>query len=211
MGSLIMHICISNVVKERLGLPNSFLAGSVIPDLIKLSGVDSNITHYSKLYTTDKGVKSLPDLDRFVIENTYKLEDKSTLGYYAHLVEDKVWFDDYIGKYIIWHDDNLELITNLKTQKTCTYTSFSKGIHSDYNQVNNYIIQKYSLNMEMLLGNIVKELNNQDLAKFLYSYSLANTATEKNDQKRHFISDQDADDYIKKSIEITEKEIKKLI
>lgn len=35
MASMIIHICISNMVKEELNLSDKFLAGSIMPDLKK--------------------------------------------------------------------------------------------------------------------------------------------------------------------------------
>lgn len=32
MASVLIHICISNIVKEELGLSDKFLAGSIMPD-----------------------------------------------------------------------------------------------------------------------------------------------------------------------------------
>ena len=46
MASMIIHICISNMVKEELNLSDKFLAGSIMPDLKKMAGFDRGISHY---------------------------------------------------------------------------------------------------------------------------------------------------------------------
>ena len=90
---MIIHICISNMVKEELNLSDKFLAGSIMPDLKKMAGFDRGITHYLKYVVEDGNVMHLPDLDKFIQENTFKLLDFKTLGTYAHLIEDKIWFE----------------------------------------------------------------------------------------------------------------------
>lgn len=51
MGSLLIHVCVSNIVKEKLNLSNKFLVGTVMPDLIKLETGNRLGSHYlKKLY-----------------------------------------------------------------------------------------------------------------------------------------------------------------
>ena len=144
MASMIIHICISNMVKEELNLSDKFLAGSIMPDLKKMAGFDRGITHYLKYVVEDGNVMHLPDLDKFIQENTFKLLDFKTLGTYAHLIEDKIWFEKFVGKYIKWHDEDLGLVTNLKTGKVYDFDTFSKQIYSDYLNVNKKVISKSS-------------------------------------------------------------------
>ena len=129
MASVLTHICISNIVKEELGLSDKFMAGSIMPDLKKMAGFDRAITHYLKYVVHDGNVMHLPDLDKFIEENTFKLLEFKTLGHYAHLIEDKIWFEKFIGKYIKWHDENLGLVTNLKTGEVYDFDTFSKQIY----------------------------------------------------------------------------------
>ena len=61
MASMIIHICISNMVKEELNLSDKFLAGSIMPDLKKMAGFDRGITHYLKYVVENGNVMHLPD------------------------------------------------------------------------------------------------------------------------------------------------------
>ena len=79
----------------------------------KMAGFDRGITHYLKYVVEDGNVMHLPDLDKFIQENTFKLLDFKTLGTYAHLIEDKIWFEKFVGKYIKWQVDMGERLLNV--------------------------------------------------------------------------------------------------
>lgn len=207
MASIIAHICISNMVKEELRLSDKFLVGSVIPDLKKIEGIDENITHYLKYQISDDGnVMHLPNLEKFIEANTFKLLDFKTLGYYSHLIEDKIWFEQFIGKYIKWHDENLGLVTNIKTGKVYDYEIFKNEIHSDYLNTNNIILSKYNLNLENMIKEIKDNLKDDVLSSALDKDIYINTQ-KPNTSKRYFLTDDDLKEYISTA----EKEVIKRI
>lgn len=209
MASVLTHICISNIVKEELGLSDKFLAGSIMPDLKKMAGFDRAITHYLKYVVRDGNVMHLPDLDKFIEENTFKLLEFKTLGCYAHLIEDKIWFEKFVGKYIKWHDENLGLVTNLKTGEVYDFDTFSKQIYSDYYSVNKKIISKYNLDMEKVSREIKENLNDEVLIacfdKYLSDINKTNIS-----EKRYFLTDEDLDEYISMSTNEVIKRINEL-
>src|SRR5574344_332610 len=196
MASIIAHICISNIVKDELRLSDKFLTGSVIPDLKRNTGIDENITHYLKYKVSDDGsVFHLPDLEKFIEENTFKLLDFKTLGYYAHLIEDNIWFEKFIGKYIKWHDDNLGLVTNLKTGKVYEYDTFKKQIHDDYSVINNKLISKYKLDIKEIFKKISENLSDEKMINEI-KQALQRDSKACTSKKVNFISDEDIDEYI---------------
>lgn len=209
MASVLIHICISNIVKEELGLSDKFLAGSIMPDLKKMAGFDRAITHYLKYVVNDGNVMNLPDLEKFIEENTFKLLDFKTLGNYAHLIEDKIWFEKFVGKYIKWHDEDLGLVTNLKTGKVYEFDNFSKEIYSDYNSVSQKVISKYNLDMNKLSKQIRENLNDEVLISCFDKY--LNDSNEKYvSNKRYFLTDEDLDNYISMSTKEVIKRINEL-
>lgn len=211
MSSIIMHICVSNLVKEELKLPDGFLAGSVLPDLKKMIGIDRNITHYLKYSVDEDGnVMHLPDLDKFIQDNTFRLSDPVVLGSYAHLIEDKVWFENFVGKYIKLHDEDLGLITMVKTNEICKFEVFSKEMYSDYNNVNNIVISKYNLNLDEISKKIKSNLKDPTLVTCLVKALTLNNDF-KLSNKRYFITDEDLNDYITLSKEEVIKNLKELI
>lgn len=100
MSSLKMHIAISKKVKEELQLGDLFLVGSILPDVLKLILHERKLSHFE----IDQNI----DLNKFLL-----LQDnfnEIVLGYYAHLIEDKIWFELYMNRYRkleIYSDDRL--------------------------------------------------------------------------------------------------------
>lgn len=209
MASMIMHICISKLVKDELNLSDKFLAGSVTPDLKKVAGFDRAITHYLKYTVKDGNVMHLPDLDKFIEENTFKLLDFKTLGTYAHLIEDKIWFEKFIGKYIKWHDEDLGLVTNLKTGEVYEFDKFSKEIYSDYLNLNNKVIKKYNLDIDELSKSIKDGLNDNVL-EVCFDKCLNALENKPESTKINFLTDADLNDYISLSTKEVTKRINEL-
>lgn len=208
MASIITHICISNIVKEELGMSDKFLVGSVLPDLKKLAGMDRDLTHYLRYSVEENGnVMHLPDLDKYLSENTFKLLDFKTLGYYAHLIEDKIWFEKFISKYIKWHDEDLGLVTDLKTGKTYEYSLFKSQIHSDYANIKDVVIKKYNMNMEKIMSQIDENLQDKDLMEYLKKELNDN---EKISDKRYFLTNEDLEEYVTMSTKEVIKRINEL-
>ncbi len=210
MASIMTHICISNIVKEELSLSDKFLAGSILPDLKKIAGFDKAITHYLRYVVEEDGnVMHLPDLDKFIQENTFKLLDFKTLGCYAHLIEDKIWFEKYIAKYIKWHNEDLNLVTNLKTGKVYNFDVFRDEISSDYYSINNVLISKYNLDINKVSKQIIESLDDPLLISCFEEYldSIKRT-TPKN--KRYFFTDEDLKSYISISTKEVIKKINEL-
>lgn len=106
MSSLIMHICISNVIKNKYNLSNYFLLGILLPDIYKLfPDTHRRVTHFIKEVIINDEIKGIIEIERFINEYYKKVKDGSKeeyeifLGYLAHLQEDIIWFDEYIDRY----------------------------------------------------------------------------------------------------------------
>lgn len=100
MGSYLMHLYVSNKVKEKLGLSTKFLYGSVKPDIIKTINNDRQGSHYIKVVNISGEIRELPDISK-AIKSVMKLEcdNEIKLGYIAHLVQDYIWFNNYIPRF----------------------------------------------------------------------------------------------------------------
>lgn len=211
MSSIIMHICVSNIIKDELKLSNDFLAGSVLPDLKKLMGIDRNITHYLKYSVDEDGnVMHLPDLEKFIEDNTFRLSDPLVLGSYANLIEDKVWFEKFVGKYIKLHNEDLGLITLNKTGEVCKFEVFSKEMYSDYNNVNDVVISKYNMDLNIISKEIKDGLHDEALVSCLEKSLTINNNFKLSDE-RYFLTDDDLNDYINISKKEVIKKLKEII
>jgi hypothetical protein len=152
-----MHICISNILKKKYDYSYDFLYGSIMPDILKKAGGDKNKVHYRT-----NNDYSLYEIDRFVKDIVLKEENEYNLGYLAHLIQDKL-LAKYVNEkikeskidnqdYIIYKFDNGSLH---KKQE------FLDLIHNEYAFIDNYLINKYELNIDYLTKRILR-VNKQE-------------------------------------------------
>ena len=205
MSSIIMHIYISKKIQEELNLSNKFLAGSVLPDMIKIKTMDRRGTHYIK--EIEDSTKRLPDLERFLDENKDKINDEVVLGYYAHLIEDKLWFDKYIDSFAKCIDEDSILYTSDNTIHSPE--EFRKDMYSDYVSVDKYLIKQSNMDIDTIRLNIKKELGNYDVDDVVEENIIFPIVLD--DARIIFISQSCLEDYIDESVEVVKNEIKRII
>ena len=87
MSSLKMHMAISKKIKDELNYSDIFLLGVILPDIIKLILEDRKVSHFEN--------NGIIDLNRFISKQN-NLDNELVLGYYAHLIEDKIWDELYL-------------------------------------------------------------------------------------------------------------------
>lgn len=144
MSSLKMHIAISEKVKRELNYSNLFILGAVLPDVFKLI-----VNERTERTSTHFEINKFIDLDKYLSAQD-DLTNELTLGYYAHLIEDKIWLESYINKKYI---------------KLKEYSD--EKLYNDYAFVDNFMYKKLNLNTQnirkILLENIdtidVKSIN----------------------------------------------------
>lgn len=152
MSSLIMHVCISNIIKQKYDYGYEFLYGSIMPDILKEAGEDKNKVHYRTNHNY-----SLYEIDKFVKENLLKEKSEYNLGYLAHLIQDK-----FLTKYV---NEKIKE-TNIDGQEYITYLfdnnslhkkqEFLDLIHNEYAILDDYLIKKYDLNLDYLTKRILR-------------------------------------------------------
>lgn len=205
MSSIIMHIYISKRVQEELNLSNKFLAGSVLPDMIKIKTMDRKGTHYIK--EVENSTKRLPDLEKFLDENKGRFNDEIVLGYYAHLIEDKIWFDKYIDSFAKCIDEENILYTSDNTIHSPE--QFRKDIYADYVSVDNYLITQSKMDIDSVRSNIKKELVGYDVDNVVEENIQFPTLPD--DARIIFISPSCLEDYINESVNVVKDELKRII
>lgn len=95
MSSIISHIYISNILKEKYNLNNEFLYGAMLPDVltVAVNFKTKNTTHYLQHGTLNGNEGDYPDIEKFINENKLSLPKNLMLqGYLAHLIEDMIWY-----------------------------------------------------------------------------------------------------------------------
>lgn len=137
MSSYMMHLCISNKVKEKLNLTNEFLYGSILPDVVKQAGEPRNINHYIERVEINGKERDLPNIQKAIKEVVVGKNKEQELGFIAHLIEDYIWFREYIPAYAEKTQEGK--LVYIKDNSIHTSDEFKEDIYSDYTNSNYYV------------------------------------------------------------------------
>lgn len=202
MSSYIMHICVSDIVKRKLKLTDKFVYGSILPDNIKGITGDRDGTHYIEHVIVDGDRRSLPNIQRAI--NELDIQDKEIrLGYIAHLVEDLIWFNDFIPTYAIDLGENK--IQYLKDNSIHSTDEYRDSMYADYSRSSDYVVNKSGVDIARLLNSIENIADNEQHKKII----LENTQyrTNSNLAENKFMTKESIDKYI----EVCTKEVEKVV
>lgn len=192
MGSLKMHIAISKKIKDELCYSNLFLVGSILPDIIKLILGESKSSHFE--------FKNTIDLDKYIFTQD-NLKDELILGYYAHLIEDKIWLESYMNK------------------KYANLQEFSKyKLYNDYAFVDNIMYKELDIDTQNISNIIFENIDKIDihsvhLMDCKNEYMINNESVKEKIQEAWIDYDTDGNNYfytIKDAIEYYQLSLKKV-
>ena len=131
MPSVSAHMAVAGEVARRLGLnSDDFIRGNLLPDIIDVAN-----SHHK----VESGAYMVPDIDYF-IENMEIIGDLK-LGYLTHLLLDKHYLEDYLGK--IYPGRNIFL---------------DGKIYMDYDYLSYPLAERFGLDVERL-GEILAKYN----------------------------------------------------
>lgn len=169
MGSIVMHLCVSNEANKILKFDsNRFLIGSIAPDIHKIARGSRRESHYIMDVDIYGRKYELPDLNAFIKENKDKMiEDDFYKGYYAHLIADNIWYRDITERFIENLSEDKTKIKLVGFKDYIPYERYRKDIHEDYNCINNYLIEKYNIDVNYLYNVVVLGVKQADLQKLL--------------------------------------------
>ena len=201
-----MHMCISDIVKKKLNLTDKFVYGSVLPDIIKNITKDRNGTHYIKKVVISGEERSLPDVNEAIYD--LDIEDREIkLGYIAHLIEDFIWFNDYIPTYAKKLNDGKLLY--LKDNSVHESEDFSKDMYSDYTNNSAYVIDKCDVDIEKLKNSLKDIIKDDEHIKCIEDNTYY-TSVEDID-KNIFMTKESIDKYIDEASDKVYKIIKEML
>lgn len=150
MSSIISHVYISNILKEKYNLGDEFLYGAILPDILhkSIKAQTREMTHYLRHGILYGSEGDYPDIERFILENTEILPKSQMMqGYLAHLIEDMLWFSIYIPKISV--KDNKNIIYT-KDNSIHSEDQFRTDIYSDYTIMDRYLLKKSDINISQL-------------------------------------------------------------
>lgn len=214
MGSIIMHLYISEQIKKKYNFSDEFLVGSILPDVKKLNGENRDKTHYLVERKKDRTVFRLPEEDEYIHESKCENNKMIKYGYIAHLIQDKVWFRDYMpvfGEEIGLDSNGDELYVYSKDEKKIIRTKqeFLSDVYGDYSVWNTRLKEKFGLlNFPSIQSYIKDNLNvNESAIGAINNY--INDA--ENQSKLVFIEDRIMNEYFGKCIEECCQKIEKMM
>lgn len=165
MSSIISHIYMGNILKQKYNLNDEFLYGSIMPDVLTrtIDGQNKAITHYLRHGILYGSEGDYPDIERFLNENKLLLSNSQMLqGYISHLIEDMLWFSIYIPKMTSKSD---EKIIFRKDNSIHTEEEFRNSIYSDYPIIDRYLLNKCNLNILKLQQEFIDFSDDKKLKK----------------------------------------------
>lgn len=197
-----MHICISDIVKRKLNLTDKFVYGSVLPDNIKSITRNRDKTHYINHVTVGKDRRSLPNIQQAIEE--LDIEDKEVrLGYIAHLVEDLIWFNDFIPSYAIDLGENK--IQYIKDNSIHCSDEYRDAMYLDYINSSDYIVNKCGVDIQSLLSCIANIAESEQHKKLILDNTAYPIGTDITNNT--FMTKESIDKYI----EVCTKEVENII
>ncbi|MEG0872501.1 MAG: hypothetical protein RSE00_00590 [Clostridia bacterium] len=207
MASLILHTCIAKLVKDRLELDDRYYIGNILPGILCKKGILKAESHYMNTIELDGKVINIPDIDKFERENKCELKSKDnsiSLGYLSHLLQDKIWYEQFIPKFVAYAENGSVIYQNDNTKHTLE--EFLKDIYLDYAYVDKYIIQKYNVDIVQIKKEMLR--NTQD-KYFSAIDKYFEVAIPQVDRINSFITVEDTERYLEKCLEATLNKLRK--
>lgn len=175
MPGFVIHLSIAKEIVKLIEKNNSaqwnsrekeeFYIGNILPDIKKTK----KLSHYwgSKQM---KYILRIPDLDKFLKYNGSKLMNRQVLGYYCHLIVDKIFYEDFLPEVVCFMDNYNNPTNSLKAVQSVhlykrnmdiLYEDFWTGqyYYGDFDKLNPVLRKKYEINT----AELIKETDNSKL------------------------------------------------
>jgi hypothetical protein len=198
MASRIIHLAITKIITQNLIVHdiNKLYLGTILPDAYNINGPSTKVSHYKE--DICNGTKKTYNLTKFRTLFLQKIQvDDLYLGYYLHLIQDILY------RKFVYHDYKWNPKIPGNVQK----------LHNDYRLINTYIIKNYNIKNNI---DIPENLQDEELNN-IYPFDLNQLITDMKSDfipyekgETFFFTENMADEYIKKAVELCLKEIKAL-
>ena len=142
MASSIIHIAIAKKVLEKVNVPDrkDYFLGAIAPDIAKQIGLNRDISHF-----IINSKEDIPNINIFIRRYPFFKYNSFDLGYFTHLFADKIWFDEFIPKFI--QNSSLNLLDG--TIIKMSPNEMTEMIYNDYTNLNIRVIEKYDLDLSL--------------------------------------------------------------
>lgn len=144
MASFNIHLAIANkyLVKNHINNKKEFYNGIIDPDLVE-NKIQSHYTDLKSKNLLIPYLEGKAQLNKFLLEND--IDTDYNKGVFLHLITDYLFFKDFF--------DNDYLIN-------ITYDDFVKDLFYSYKYVNNYLENKYKLDLNQFGDKLTTSIKN---------------------------------------------------
>ena len=210
MGSIMMHLCISELYRKKHNLGERFIIGSILPDIYKKTIMSKNESHYIKDVILNNEIARLPDIDGYIKMHKDN-NDELTIGYLAHLIEDYVWFKDIIIEQVKECGTDTKGIFKYRYKRENfgilhSGNHFVQNIYADYSNLDEYLLKKVPLDIDKISNNIKEFLNSDEKMNEVID-ELITIHKPIKDRENYFVTEEITNMYINKSLELLEEKI----
>lgn len=142
MASIMIHLAIAKKVKEHFDIrkEKDYYLGAIAPDISRQIGESKEKSHF--LINT---IDNIPNITLFIKRYPTFKYNSFNLGYYTHLMTDKLWIEKFIPNLI--QDNTIKLLNGsiLSTNPE----EIENMLYSDYTNINRQIIDEYEMDLSI--------------------------------------------------------------
>lgn len=142
MSSIMIHLAIAKKVKEHFNIrkEKDYYLGAIAPDISRQIGESKEKSHFL-INTTD----NIPNITLFIKRYPTFKYNSFNLGYYTHLMTDKLWIEKFIPNLI--QDNTIKLLNG--SILSANPEEIENMLYSDYTNINRQIIDEYEMDLSI--------------------------------------------------------------
>jgi len=142
MASIMIHLAIAKKVKEHFDIrkEKDYYLGAIAPDISRQIGESKEKSHFL-INTTD----NIPNITLFIKRYPTFKYNSFNLGYYTHLMTDKLWIENFIPTLI--QDNTIKLLNG--SIISTNPEEIENMLYSDYTNINRQIIDEYEMDLSI--------------------------------------------------------------
>lgn len=142
MASIMIHLAIAKKVKDYFAVKKEkdYYLGAIAPDISKQIGESKDKSHFL-INTTD----NIPNIILFIKRYPTFKYNSFNLGYYTHLMTDKLWIEEFLPTFI--QDNTIKLLNG--SIISTTPEEIENMLYSDFTNMNLRIIDEYEMDLSI--------------------------------------------------------------
>ena len=142
MASIMIHLAIAKKVKEHFDIrkEKDYYLGAIAPDISRQIGESKEKSHF--LINT---IDNIPNITLFIKRYPTFKYNSFNLGYYTHLMTDKLWIEKFIPTLI--QDNTIKLLNG--SIISTNPEEIENMLYSDYTNINCQIIDEYEMDLSI--------------------------------------------------------------